>query len=314
MKSRDIILFLAFFGIFFALLNVNFSKKRQNLTLCNPTQVTDFRIQSKKKDVRGHLDADSGEWGLSTAGGDQAPGGTEAIKAITALACYLPYIEKFTLDSAHADEELQAFGLNNSSKRFTVAIDKTENILEIGNEAASGTEFYVRVLQEPNVVYTINNPHKVNLTASFLDLRSRLPFADLDQNERVTIHFGNSELSLKKGANGWGDEAQTLTVTQVEEIIKTLKSFCYTNYKGPVEGKDGLMKSEFIPYGLDFPDVTLELTNSKKPQIELLKLVKYSGFYHLTTQANHKTHLLVLRGEAPKDLFQILETLSTQTP
>jgi hypothetical protein len=309
MNFRNIVLFLSLFGFFIVTLNISFSTKRAVLRLCDFQEVTDFQIQAKDVAVNAYFDVSTGGWQLNTPEGDQADGGTVAIGAVTRLACLLPYNEKFTLDLTHADEELQAFGIKNTDRRFAMSIGKKKIVIEIGNDTPSGTEFYLRTSEEPNTVYTAINTYKKILASPFLDLHTRFPFFQLDMADSLKINFGNSQLFLKKKGKDWNEEFGLLTPTQAQKLIRLIKSFTYTNYKGPVENEEGKIADEFIPYGLDFPDVTVELKNTETSQPQFFNIVKVGSVYHFSILFNHKTYLLVLKTEALSAFFQILENL-----
>lgn len=310
MKFRDILLFFTFLGVFIVLLNVNFSKRLPYLKLCDPQKITGFQIQKEGESFKASLNIDTGDWHLSTPEGDEAEAGSEAIALVTKFACYIPYNEKFTLEPAHADAELEAFGLAHSPKQFTVAMQEKDTVITIGHETASGSEVYLHTSQEPNAVYTVINKHVIPLSTSFLDVRLRFPFAKLDEADSVKIHFGNSELLLTRKDKEWQDENGLLPQEQVEPLIQLIETFHYTNYKGPLENQDGSLKEEFIPYDLDFPAVTLEVKSAEAQQGKVLKLVKFGSFYHLTTSLGSHTYLLVLNDKSLPIFSSRLEGLS----
>lgn len=300
MKIQDVILFLALFGVFFAALNISFSPQRNVLKLCDPRSITRLQIKNENQSVVAELGKDTASWFLFT-GASKDKADDRTMDLLTKAVCVFPYVEKINAAEIISDKEWQALGLKDATQQIT--INNGEQTLFFGNTTPSGTEFYFMTSVTPEVIFTVPNKLLRELAPNFMDLRDHVIFSDLNQNDELSLTFSDITIVLKNDGKGWYDANQILSQTQASNLIKIVGAFSYTNYH------DDVTTEKINSYGLDYPDVTLELKSNKDAKKQHFDMILLGKHCHLLTQLYDKTYILILNGKTSMAFFNELHAI-----
>ncbi|MBI2981907.1 MAG: hypothetical protein HYY44_06405 [Deltaproteobacteria bacterium] len=137
-----VVFFLTLFGLVLVALNVEFIPKRKRVLACDPSDLVGFKMVAPGSvfslDPVDKATAREGDWSV-VSGSLRGRAEKKTVQTYRRLVCFIPWVEKFPLKP---DEGLGIFGLEQPDRLLTV-IGKETLLLSLGDDAPSGTEFYL---------------------------------------------------------------------------------------------------------------------------------------------------------------------------
>ncbi len=292
---RSLLIFFIVFGAILVILNINFNPKIKRVIPCDPHELVSLRIQTPSQSVSLDKSPDkslkTGQWRVQK-GSFREIASDKIVDIFNRFVCYLPYVEKFNVDSL---PDLEPFNIKNSAYQLTL-IGKETTLLSLGKETPSGTEFYLHSSREPQTIYTIANSKKDLLFPAFMELVSREPFSH--PAGTLKLAFGEKTWEFVKENNQWKERNDRISPAEANTLIQIMSAFTYENYHGP------MTQAETATYGFQSPDVTFQW--QLPLEIRSYQMVLFNGRYNLLMNFGQEFYVMILK---PNPAEAFLRTL-----
>ena len=263
---RTLIIFLCFFGLIFAFLNIKISPSTKAVLKCDGSKISKIIFTTNNSNTPGvndefYLEAYGGsqDW-LLRSGDVRKFADRDVIQKMQTLLCHLPYVEKF---ENVTPEDLNHYGL--TQPRRDITIDKIH--LLIGSDTPTTTEFYVQTSDNPQTVYIVSNSFFPQLTTNIPDLMERHFLDRLKENTDAVVTI----------------QRDGKTTELPHDMINLLRAQSFSRYHGPVT------EEKTLEYGMSVPDYTLALDKS-----ETYDMAFFGGNYYARLKLGNSYYVLIL--------------------
>lgn len=305
-KLQKIIFVVLVVGVFFIFLNIDIRPKRNQFKLCNPTEVNKVAVKNNDADYSIVKNSRDSSWEIEYKD-EKTRADYDTVKAFLTLVCYLPYRDSFSLTSDPGSPRIEDYGIKDSALTLTVFGKKTVTQY-FGDQTPTDAEYYYTNSREENKIYTIPNLFYKNLNIKPFDFKNRALFSDLGNAEKIVLSFAQFQLEFKNENGSWQESQKQMTPKEADGLVGLLNSFRFRQYHGP------LTEQKLAYYGMDYPDVLIEISRLGREGSEKYPLASASGRYYLSVTMSQETYLPVLYGTPPREFLESLKNLAHKLP
>jgi hypothetical protein len=297
--ARQVILFLIFLGIIFLAFNFRLIQKRNTITHCSSSQISEIHFKGSSKPFAVLESPDKTRWNLHY---DSVTTHAHllAVDGIRGQLCRLTYVESFEKTEGTPPQE---FGFETSKEIVEMVLDHQLQVLTFGNLAPAGTEYYVSFSGKPNLVFLVPNKLKKLIMLDLMEFHPRFVFDQpWIQSVHITYQDGEWNLSRPNANAPWTATDPTLSPQDLDEVGQALKAIYFTQFF------PGVGEERLADFGFYLPDLELRLSGESQAA-QMVQIVHFNQRYYLKRDILGETYVLILDFSSTQNLVNRLERI-----